>query len=483
MGFGWEGGGEGSGYVGGYPVSITPETYQFAPGLGQQAYMNMMYPNGYGQGFGWGQPYHANKGPTRLEQQEIFRLTAGGPNSAYNNAAAMQILSRDHSMGRTNTTPGTSGGQGSGAGLIGQAATQSQQLKETSTSQQAPARGRPASTTQTPLINPETLALLSMLNRPRYIEPVPYAPQQQRSGLSVTNALRPVMSRNFIEGDRGHPSATSAPEEELYGAGPQGYQKDNPMGNDPKETVLNTMLDPSVRGISTQEKSFMEKQKFHDATGYESLGDLLQNVDLRVSTGSKAKNKEKQIDESPYSLYEPIPNAKRSGEEDKVRSRDLHDKEAAVADLIDTLDKTATTIQNNPNETLVPLTQAYQDVAALERSIIESGRKLFASGANFTEFEIQNILKQLGPFYGPSVGKQPSAVLNPEERIERLEKAQDLFLNKVNKHFESSGYKPKRVRVTGPDGSVIEVDAFEASRANRLAKDPQAWAQFLKGLK
>lgn len=259
-------------------------------------------------------------------------------------------------------------------------------------------------------------------------------------------------------------------------------------------------------------KSFMEKQRFAENSGYKdldidkgniipaidasgptTLSDMLRNVDLRVETAKKAKSKrDDSVDSSPYALYEPIPGAERAKTldttkttqgKDVSRARELHDKEAAVADFMDTLDKASDEIRQNPLSSLNPLSKSYNDLAALERSIVESGRKLFQSGANFTEFEIQNILKQVGPFFGPSVVKQPGAILNPEERVERLEKAQDLFMNKVNKHFESNGYRPKRVQVTGPDGTIIEVDAYEAPRANRLARDPKKWKEFIKDLK
>ncbi len=211
--------------------------------------------------------------------------------------------------------------------------------------------------------------------------------------------------------------------------------------------------------------------------GVESLADMVEPVDLRVRSGSLSKNENKKEDTSSYALYEPMKSRKQS--DDQVYGRDLKISEAAVADFVDVLDKTASTIEKHPLKTQIPITQSYRDIAAFERSMIETGRKLFGGGANFTEFEIKNILDQIGPFFGP---KSLVRVMSTEERLHRLREAEQLFMNKVDKRFESAGYQRKRVQVKGPDGTTLEVDAFEAPRASRLAKDPDAWRELIDEL-
>lgn len=224
---------------------------------------------------------------------------------------------------------------------------------------------------------------------------------------------------------------------------------------------------------------------FADEDSPSDLSNFVRQVDLRIQTAKKARGESPET-KSEFSLYEPDPTRAQAPLQgqggDKTFGRDLHMREAAAADFVDTLDRSSDEIRKNPSSSLVPLTQSYNNLAAFERGLVESGRKMFGSGANFTEFEIQNILKQVGPFFGPSVARQPGAILNPEQRIERLQTAQDLIMNKVDKFFESAGYKRRRVRVTGPDKNVIEVDALEAPRAIRLAKDPERWSQFINSL-
>lgn len=185
-----------------------------------------------------------------------------------------------------------------------------------------------------------------------------------------------------------------------------------------------------------------------------------------------------RADESDFSLYAQNPDRKTI-KRDTVATRTLREKEAAVADFVDVLDRSADIIQEEPGASLLPLTQAYRDLAAFERSMVETGRKLFGGGANFTEFEIRNILDQIGPFFGPSAAIRG---MSKEDRLKRLETAEDLFINKVDKLFESHGLERKRVVVQGPNGTAIEVDALERPRAERLAQDPRKWQRFINTL-
>lgn len=274
----------------------------------------------------------------------------------------------------------------------------------------------------------------------------------------------------------GRPNYLDVPNGEYGAESRQDYYTPQQSMVSPREEALQSAVESTnqlpttdvggLTGLPVPPKSntyIADLEKPHGAKGYED--------DEEVGEEKTSTSKKEAGD---FALYSPSKGRSALSAPEK---RELRDQEGAAMEFLANIERAKEKIRTK-GIAVNPLGQDYRDFEAFDRGFIETGRKINKSGANFTEMEMDNIRKQIGPFYG--VG---AAIKGKREAIERLELAEELFMTRVNSSFKAAGLEPRRVKVKGPNGAAVEVYAYEEPRVKRLAKDKDEWESFIEELR